>query len=124
MTTRTSTYPLRLPVSIKHEAEKRAAAEGASLMRIVASAAAEKVAVLRTASYFAERRGRAERAAFDRLMGRERGEAPGTGDEGGGVTAAIRARRFLIRNDASHPVDLGRQVGFARGAADGFLSVV
>jgi hypothetical protein len=85
MTTRTSTYPLRLPVSIKSEAEKLAAAEGTSLNQFVASAVAEKVAALRTASYFAERRGRADWEAFDRLMSRSGGEAPRAGDELPGV---------------------------------------
>ncbi len=80
MTTRTSTYPLRLPVSIKTEAEKLAAAEGTSLNQFVATAVAEKVAALRTASYFAER-GRADWEAFDRLIGRPDGERPRPGDE-------------------------------------------
>lgn len=81
MTARTSTYPLRLPVSIKSEAEKLAASEGTSLNQFVATAVAEKVAALRTASYFAERRGRADWAAFDRLMARSTGEPPRAGDE-------------------------------------------
>lgn len=81
MTSKTSTYPLRLPVSIKSEAEKLAASEGTSLNQFVATAVAEKVAVLRTASYFAERRGRADWAAFDRLMARAGGEPPRAGDE-------------------------------------------
>jgi uncharacterized protein (DUF1778 family) len=81
MTTITSTYPLRLPVSIKAEAEKLAAAEGTSLNQFVASAVAEKVAALRTASYFAERRGHADWEAFDRLMTRPAGEPPRPGDE-------------------------------------------
>ena len=81
MTTRPSTYPLRLPVSIKAEAEKLAAADGTSLNQFVATAVAEKVAVLRTASYFSERRGRADWAAFDRLMTRQGGQPPGDGDE-------------------------------------------
>lgn len=81
MTTRTSTYPLRLPVSIKAEAEKLAQAEGTSLNQFVASAVAEKVAVLRTASYFAERKGQADMAAFDRLMVRSGGQPPRRGDE-------------------------------------------
>jgi hypothetical protein len=58
VTTTTSTYPLRRPISIKAEAEKLAAAEGTSLNRFVATAVAEKAAALRTASYFAERRAR------------------------------------------------------------------
>jgi hypothetical protein len=79
--TRTSTFPLRLPVSIKAEAERLAAADGTSLNQFVATAVAEKVAALRTASYFAERRGRADWVAFDRLMRRDGGEPPGPGDE-------------------------------------------
>jgi len=81
MTAKTSTYPLRLPVSIKAEAEKLAAQEGTSLNQFVATAVAEKLAVLRTASYFAERKGRADWEAFDRLMARAGGEAPRPGDE-------------------------------------------
>ncbi len=81
MTTRTSTYPLRLPVSIKTEAEKLAAADGTSLNQFVATAVAEKVAALRTASYFAERRGRTDWKAFDRLMGRSNGSLPQSGDK-------------------------------------------
>jgi hypothetical protein len=50
MTAKTSTYPLRLPVSIKAEAEKLAAQEGTSLNQFVATAVAEKLAVLRTAA--------------------------------------------------------------------------
>ena len=79
--TRASIYPLRLPVSIKTEAEKLAAADGTSLNQFVAIAVAEKVAALRTASYFAERRGHADWAAFDRLMGRLNGQPPQPGDE-------------------------------------------
>ena len=81
MTARTSTYPLRLPVSIKREAEKLAASEGSSLNQFVATAVAEKVAALHTASYFSERRGRADWEAFDRLMRRKGGEPPRPGDE-------------------------------------------
>lgn len=36
---------------------------------------------LREADYFAERRGRVDWAAFDRLMSRSGGEAPRPGDE-------------------------------------------
>lgn len=81
MTTRTSTCPLRLPVSIKAEAERLAASEGTSLNQFVATAVAEKVAALRTVSTFAERRGRADWAAFDGLMTRDGGEPPRPGDE-------------------------------------------
>ncbi len=81
MTTRVSIYPLRLPVSIKTEAERLAAADGTSLNQFVVMAVAEKVAARRTADYFAERRGRADWAAFDRLMARDGGQPPHAGDE-------------------------------------------
>jgi len=80
MKAKTSTYPLRLPVSIKNEAEKLAAAEGTSLNQFVATAVAERVAALRRASYFAERRGRADWEAFGRLMSRAGGVPPRAGD--------------------------------------------
>ncbi|MBN9559242.1 MAG: toxin-antitoxin system HicB family antitoxin [Alphaproteobacteria bacterium] len=81
MTTKDPTYPLSLSVSIKNEAEKLAAAEGTSLNQFIATAVAEKVAALRMASYFAERRGRANWEAFDRLMARPGSAAPRSGDE-------------------------------------------
>ena len=81
MTTKTATYPLRLPVSIKAEAEKLARTEGTSLNQFVATAVAEKVSALRTATYFTERRAKADWAAFDRLMARKGGEPPNPGDD-------------------------------------------
>jgi hypothetical protein len=76
-----SVYPLRLPASIKAEAEKLAAEEGTSVNQFVATAVAEKVSALQRARYFVERKGRADRAAFDRIMRRKTGEAPRAGDE-------------------------------------------
>lgn len=76
-----STYPLRLPGSVKAEVERRAKADGISVNQFVATAVAEKLAAMDTAAFFAQRRERADFAAFDRLMRRKRGEAPGPGDE-------------------------------------------
>jgi len=56
--TRSRRYPLRLPRSLK-----------------------EAVAALSTATYFADRRARADFAAFDKIMRRRRGEPPRKGDE-------------------------------------------
>jgi hypothetical protein len=81
MKTSMSAYALRLPASIKAEAERLAAEEGTSLNQFVATAVAEKVSALRTARYFEERKGRADWAAFDRIMNRGRGEPPREGDE-------------------------------------------
>ena len=71
-----STYPLRLPRSVKAEVERRAKADGISVNQFVATAVAEKLAAMDTAAFFAERRERADFAVFDRIMRRKRGEAP------------------------------------------------
>ena len=75
-----STYPLRLPRSVKAEVERRAKEDGISINQFVATAVAEKLAAMNTAAFFAERRNRADFRAFDRLMRRKGGEAPGPGD--------------------------------------------
>lgn len=80
MKTTMSAYALRLPASIKAEAEKLAAEDGTSLDQFVATAVAEKVSALRTARRFTERKGRADWAEFDRIMNRQTGEAPRDGD--------------------------------------------
>ena len=75
-----STYPLRLPRSVKAEVERRAKQDGISVNQFVATAVAEKLAAMSTAEFFAERRGRADFATFERLMRRKGGEAPGPDD--------------------------------------------
>jgi hypothetical protein len=77
----TSTYPLRLPRSVKAAAEKMAQDEGISLNQFVATAVAEKLAVMNTADFFAERKARADLAAFKRILKRKGGEPPRSGDE-------------------------------------------
>ena len=47
-----------------------------SVDQFVATAIAEKLAAMNTAAFFAERRERADFAAFDRLMRRKGGEGP------------------------------------------------
>ena len=76
-----ATYPLRLPRSIKAAVEKMARSEGTSMNQFVATAVAEKLAVLNTAAYFSTRKSRADLAAFKRLLKRKGGEAPREGDE-------------------------------------------
>jgi len=71
-----STYPLRLPRSVKAEVERRAKEDGISVNQFVATAVAEKLAAMNTAAFFAERRERADMNAFDRLMRRKSGEPP------------------------------------------------
>jgi HicB-like protein involved in pilus formation len=76
-------FPLRLPRSVKAEAERQAKKEGVSINKFVATAVAEKLAVINTAEFFAERRNRAAFAAFDRILRRKTGEKPREGDEVG-----------------------------------------
>jgi len=83
MKTAQSTYPLRLPRSVKAEVERMAKKDGVSVNQFVATAVAEKLAVMNTAAFFAERRTRADFAAFDRILRRKTGEKPRDGDEAG-----------------------------------------
>jgi hypothetical protein len=75
-----STYPLRLPKSVKAEVERRAREDGISINQFVATAVAEKLAAMNTAAFFAERRKRADFRAFDRLMRRKGGAGPAPED--------------------------------------------
>ena len=81
MTTRSSTYPLRLPVSLKEALEKIAAEDGTSMNQFIVTAVAEKIAVLRTTEYWAERRARADLDAFDRILDRQGGTPPRADDQ-------------------------------------------
>ncbi len=83
-----TTYPLRLPRSIKAAAEKLSKADGTSLNQFVATAVAEKIAVMQTAAFFEERAGRAraratrgESSALLAALSRLGGEPPRAGDE-------------------------------------------
>lgn len=83
-----TTYSLRLPKSIKAAAERLSRANGTSLNQFVATAVAEKIAVMETTSFFevrAERaRARAERgkpSALLAMLNRTDGEPSREGDE-------------------------------------------
>ncbi|HYD07059.1 MAG TPA: toxin-antitoxin system HicB family antitoxin [Reyranella sp.] len=71
-----TTYPLRLPASIRAEVAKLAKREGISVNQFIALAVAQKVSALNAASWFAERRSRADMRAFDKLMKRRSGDPP------------------------------------------------
>jgi hypothetical protein len=75
-----STYPLRLPRSIKAEVERLAKQDGISVNQFIATAVAEKLTAMSTATFFSDRRARADFAAFDKLMRRKGGEPPGPDD--------------------------------------------
>lgn len=76
-----STYPLRLPRSIRAGVERMSKQDGTSINQFVSIAVAEKLAMMQAEVYFTERSARADLAAFDQLMARPTGEAPRTGDE-------------------------------------------
>lgn len=81
MTTKSSTYPLRLPRSLKAAIEKLSKQDGTSVNQFVVMAVAEKVSAMTTAEYFAQRKARADMEAFDRIMDRKGGQPPREGDE-------------------------------------------
>jgi hypothetical protein len=76
MTTRTSTFPLRLPLSMKAALEKISERDGTSMNQFLVIAAAEKIAAMETERFFEERRNRADRRAFRRILNRKGGELP------------------------------------------------
>lgn len=76
MTTRTSTYPLRLPVSLKTAVEKLSRQDRTSINQFVVVAVAEKVAAMTSAEFFAERLARADHEGFRRILERAGGEPP------------------------------------------------
>jgi hypothetical protein len=77
----TKTYPLRLPRSLKDAVERISKEEGTSINQFVATAVAEKVSALQTATFFQQRKARADLKAFDRIMKRRGGKPPRAGDE-------------------------------------------
>ena len=60
-----STYPLRLPRSVKAEVERRAKQDGVSVNQFVATAVAEKLAALSTIEYLEKR---AKRGSREKLL--------------------------------------------------------
>lgn len=77
----TSTYPLRLPKSLKDEVAGIAKRDGTGINQFIAIAVAEKVSALKTEQFFMERAKKADLAAFKSILFRQGGEAPRIGDE-------------------------------------------
>ena len=76
-----STYPLRLPRSIKAEVERCAKQDGISINQFIATAVAEKAAALLTVEYLEERARRADPKLVDRILRRVPDVPPDPGDE-------------------------------------------
>ena len=77
----TSTYPLRLPKSLKAEVAKVAKRDGTSINQFIAIAVAEKISALETERFFAERAKQADMEEFRAILLRPGGEPPRTGDD-------------------------------------------
>ena len=69
----TSTYPLRLPSSLKAAVREVSRKDGTSINQFVSTAVAEKLSAMRTADFFAERGAEADIEAARRILRREGG---------------------------------------------------
>ena len=65
-----STISLRLPESLHKEIRKLADEEGISINQFISTAAAEKLAALKTVAYFEERARRGSRERFEAALAR------------------------------------------------------
>jgi hypothetical protein len=79
--TKSASYALRLPLSMKEAVAQMADRDGISINQFILLAVAEKLSAMETARFFAERTERADINAFRRLLQREGGEPPRAGDE-------------------------------------------
>ena len=77
----TSTYPLRLPKSLKSEVAKLAKRDGTSVNQFIAIAVAEKISALETEQFFTERAKGADFKVFREILSRSGGEAPSVNDK-------------------------------------------
>jgi hypothetical protein len=81
--TKTS-YPLKLPVSVKTAAQRLAREDGVSLNQWIASAVAEKIGAVETAAEFLSRRaGDARPSDLLPFLDAAKDEPPSAGDEPG-----------------------------------------
>ena len=76
-----STYPLRLPKSLKDKVAKVAKRDGSSMNQFITIAVAEKISVLETEQFFLNKMNEADMNAFRSLLFRSGGEPPRAGDE-------------------------------------------
>lgn len=77
-----STYPLKLPTSVKNAAAELARLDGVSLNQFIAAAVAEKVGTLRTAhDYLQQRAVKAKPADLLKYLRRAPKVAPIKGDD-------------------------------------------
>ena len=73
-----STYPLRLPTSLKAAVAEISKADGTSINQFVTTAVAENVCAMKSAEFFTERASQADIATARRLLRRDRASRRGT----------------------------------------------
>ena len=76
-----SSYPLRLPSSLKMAVREISREDGTSINQFVATAVAEKISAMRTAEFFAEHRREADIEEARRLLRRTGGQRPEPADQ-------------------------------------------
>ena len=76
MKQKSSTFPLRLPVSLKDAVAEVSREDNTSINQFVVVAVAEKLSAMRTVEFFAERRSRADPEAAIAILSRDGGQAP------------------------------------------------
>lgn len=76
----TTTYPLRLPSSLKAAVREVSRRDGTSINQFVTTAVAEKLSAMRTADFFAERGAQADIEAARRILRRQGGQEPEEAD--------------------------------------------
>ncbi|WP_448511401.1 toxin-antitoxin system HicB family antitoxin [Photorhabdus laumondii] len=76
-----STYPLRLPKSLREEVTRVAKRDRTSVNQFIAIAVAEKISALETEQFFSDRAKAADIKVFRDILFRTGGEAPRTDDE-------------------------------------------
>ena len=75
-----STYPLRLPASLKAAVAEISKKDGTSINQFVTTAVPEKVSAMKTAEFFAMRAAEADLDAARRLLRRDGGQPPAPDD--------------------------------------------
>ncbi|MEM9273362.1 MAG: toxin-antitoxin system HicB family antitoxin [Cyanobacteria bacterium P01_F01_bin.143] len=76
-----SSFPLRLPRSLKEELARVSQEDNTSMNQFITITIAEKLAMFKAEAFFEKRSQNANYDTFDRLMNRDHGEPPRPGDE-------------------------------------------
>ena len=71
-----STFPLRLPISLKNAVAEYSREDNTSINQFVVVAVAEKLSAMKSALFFAERSRRADWEAARAILSREGGQPP------------------------------------------------